>query len=81
MLKKISGLVVLTLLVAMTAFAQPPQPQPGGMAPPKTHLKIGDKAPDFMLTATDDSKVKLSSFQKQKKTVVLAFYPKAFTGG
>lgn len=81
MLKKTLGLVALTLLLAMTVIAQQPQPQPGGMAPPKTHLKIGDAAPDFTLTATDDTQVKLSSFRKKKKTVVLAFYPKAFTGG
>ncbi len=48
--------------------------------PPKTHLKVGDMAPDFTLTATDGQKVKLSDF-RGKKAVVLAFFPAAFTGG
>lgn len=54
--------------------AQPVQPQ-------KTHLKVGDLAPDFELTSTAPGpKVKLSSFRGQKN-VVLAFFPAAFTGG
>jgi peroxiredoxin len=43
-------------------------------------LKVGDTAPDFTLPSIDGSKVTLSSF-KGKKTVVLAFFPAAFTGG
>lgn len=42
--------------------------------------KPGDAAPDFALQATTGQTVTLSEF-KGKKTVVLAFYPKAFTGG
>jgi peroxiredoxin Q/BCP len=49
-------------------------------APPKTHLKVGDKAPDFTLRATDGKTYKLSDF-KGKKNVVLAIYVLAFTGG
>lgn len=49
-------------------------------APPKTHLKVGDTAPDFELNSTAGKKVKLSSFRGQKN-VVLAFFPAAFTGG
>jgi hypothetical protein len=48
--------------------------------PPKTHLKEGDMAPDFNLTATTGGKVKLSDF-RGKSNVVLAFFPAAFTGG
>jgi peroxiredoxin len=50
-------------------------------APPKTHLKVGDTAPDFSLpnTAGKDP-IKLSDF-RGKKTVVLNFFPAAFTGG
>ena len=48
--------------------------------PPKTSLKVGDMAPDFTLTATTGQKVKLSDF-RGKNTVVLAFFPAAFTGG
>jgi peroxiredoxin len=50
-------------------------------APPsKTHLKVGDTAPDFTLNSTKGGKVSLSEF-KGKSTVVLAFFPAAFTGG
>ena len=48
--------------------------------PPKTQLKVGDKAPDFTLRATDGKTYKLSDF-KGKKNVVLAIYVLAFTGG
>ena len=48
--------------------------------PPKTHLKEGDMAPDFTLPSTAGGKVKLSDF-RGKNTVVLAFFPAAFTGG
>ena len=72
MLKKALGLVVL-LLLAIAAAAQTP-------VPPKTHLKVGDPAPDFTLPDTKGQTVKLSDF-KGKKTVVLAFYVLAFTGG
>jgi peroxiredoxin Q/BCP len=43
-------------------------------------LKKGDVAPDFSLKGSDGKTHKLSSF-KGKKAVVLAWYPKAFTGG
>ena len=49
-------------------------------APPKTHLKVGDMAPDFTLPSTGGKPVTLSEF-RGKKNVVLAFYPAAFTGG
>lgn len=49
-------------------------------APPKTHLKVGDAAPDFDLPSTAGKKFKLSDFKGQKN-VVLAFFPAAFTGG
>ena len=49
-------------------------------APSKTHLKVGDKAPEFNLRATDGKTYKLSDFKGQKN-VVLAIYVLAFTGG
>ena len=57
----------------------------GGAAPqqpaaPQTHLKVGDRAPDFELTDTEGRIVRLSDF-RGKKNVVLAFYVLAFTGG
>jgi len=42
-------------------------------------LKVGDMAPDFTLKASDGKTYTLSSLRG--KTVVLAWFPKAFTGG
>ena len=64
---------VLLAVLSVVALAQQP-------APPKTHLKVGDKAPDFSLRATDGKIYKLSDFKGQKN-VVLAIYVLAFTGG
>jgi len=64
---------LLGLLAAANLFGQT-------VAPAKTHLKVGDMAPDFNLNSTQGGKVKLSDF-RGKNTVVLAFYPAAFTGG
>jgi peroxiredoxin Q/BCP len=42
-------------------------------------LKAGDQAPDFSLPGSDGHVHKLSDYRG--KTVVLAWFPKAFTGG
>jgi peroxiredoxin Q/BCP len=65
--------LALLAIVSVIALAQQ---QP----PVKTHLKVGDPAPDFTLRATDGKTYKLSDF-KGKKNVVLAIYVLAFTGG
>ena len=71
-MRKLS-LGALGLLAASSLFGQ-------AVAPPKTQLKVGDMAPDFTLPSTQGGRVKLSDF-RGKNTVVLAFYPAAFTGG
>jgi peroxiredoxin len=43
-------------------------------------LKVGDPAPDFTLKASDGKTYKLSDF-KGKQAVVVAWFPRAFTGG
>jgi peroxiredoxin Q/BCP len=43
-------------------------------------LKVGDVAPDFTLPASDGKSYRLSDF-RNKETVVLAWFPKAFTSG
>jgi len=68
-------LLSLALLTVLSGVAMAQQP-----TPPKTHLKVGDAAPDFTLRATDGKTYKLSDF-KGKKNVVLAIYVLAFTGG
>jgi peroxiredoxin len=49
-------------------------------SPPKTHLKVGDMAPDFTLPSTTGKPIRLSDF-RGKSTVVVGFFPAAFTGG
>ena len=48
----------------------------------KTQLKVGDAAPEFtkLRSTAGGDPVSLSDF-KGKSTVVLAFFPAAFTGG
>jgi cytochrome oxidase Cu insertion factor (SCO1/SenC/PrrC family) len=87
MLNRSASLLLLLVTLAVSAIAQQtttpappaaaPAPQP---APPRTHLKVGQPAPEFTLTDTEGKEVKLSDF-KGKKNVVLAFYVLAFTGG
>ena len=43
-------------------------------------LEVGDKAPDFSLQGSDGETYSLSQFAGDKP-VVIAFFPKAFTGG
>ena len=43
-------------------------------------LQPGDKAPDFSLAASDGKTYSLADYAG-KQAVVLAWYPKAFTGG
>ena len=91
MFKKIIS-VIFILVTASIAAAQttptssPTPARPAAPPAPKTHLKVGDAAPDFNLPSTivgaDNRSVryKLSDL-KGKKNVVLAFYVLAFTGG
>ena len=43
-------------------------------------LEVGDAAPNFRLSASDGKTYTLSQFKGQQ-AVVIAFFPKAFTGG
>ena len=60
--------------VAMTA--QTPQTPPPAAQPT---LKVGDAAPDFELKGSDGKTWRLRDLKG--KTVVIAWFPKAFTGG
>jgi peroxiredoxin Q/BCP len=63
---RLSGLA-LALLVAVTA-------------PALRALEVGDEAPDFELPATDGQRYRLSEMEGQS-SVVLAWFPQAFTSG
>lgn len=49
-------------------------------APAAAALEAGDRAPDFSLEASDGETYSLSQFRGERP-VVIAFFPKAFTGG
>ena len=62
-----------SILIALCALAL------GGNAVAE-ELKVGDKAPDFQLAASDGKTYKLSDFTG-KQAVVIAWFPAAFTQG
>lgn len=65
-------------VVAMAAAA-PGAAQGPASTPNPVELKVGDMAPAFALQGSDGKIHKLSDYKG--KTVVLAWFPKAFTGG
>ena len=69
------------IAVAASAQGQPPQnpQQPASTPEYSANLEVGDQAPEFALPGSDGKVHKLSDYKG--KTVVLAWFPKAFTGG
>ena len=61
----LSAVLIAGGMMATPAFAQ--------------ELKVGDQAPDFSLPGTDGKTYSLA--QLKGHWVVLAWFPKAFTGG
>ena len=61
----LTACVLVTLTLSHGAFAD--------------GLKVGDVAPDFALKGSDGQTHRLSDYRG--KTVVLAWFPKTFTGG
>ena len=81
MTRLLSLLAVAGLGVA-TVAAQGPAPAPQASAPAPQYsadLKVGDMAPAFSLPGSDGKTHTLSDYKG--RTVVLAWFPKAFTGG
>ena len=74
-----TALAVTATMAALPAFGQTPAPAPAQAPAPEATLKVGDKAPEFALQGSDGKIHKLSAYKG--KTVVLAWFPKAFTGG
>jgi cytochrome oxidase Cu insertion factor (SCO1/SenC/PrrC family) len=68
--------LVLATFVASAAAAD----EPKKAAPPEPKIKVGDTAPDFKLKDQTGKEVALHDF-RGKKSVALAFYVFAFTGG
>ena len=77
----IGGLGVTAIATAASSQGQPPQNPQQPAAPPQysANLQVGEQAPDFSLQGSDGKVHKLSDYKG--KTVVLAWFPKAFTGG
>jgi thioredoxin-dependent peroxiredoxin len=63
--------LALASVMSFMALAQPPT---------SSTLKVGDRAPDFTLPSTEGGRVHLADYIG-KTTVVVAFFPAAFTGG
>lgn len=68
----ITSLLLTAASVSVVAMA-------GGRQAP-AGLKVGDDAPPFVLPGSDGQTHRLDTF-KGKQAVVLAWFPKAFTGG
>ena len=66
----IATMIVAGLSIAAVAMAQAPAGGP----------QVGDAAPAFSLPGSDGATHTLADFTG-KKAVVLAWFPKAFTGG
>ena len=78
MMTSLTGWAVACGLAALGAAMQqapPAQPPP----PPEPILKVGDRAPEFALQGSDAKVHRLSDYKG--KTVVLAWFPAAFTAG
>ncbi len=73
---------VLAALVALTCFGLVLSASAAEKktSKEKKALKVGDVAPNFELKGSDGKTYKLSDF-KDKAGVVVAWYPKALTGG
>lgn len=61
---------ILTAGLSLVAF----------LIPPAMALEVGGQAPDFSLSASDGKTYTLAQF-RGRQPVVIAFFPKAFTGG
>jgi cytochrome oxidase Cu insertion factor (SCO1/SenC/PrrC family) len=72
------SLLLLSLVTAAGSRLRAQQAQQEG--PPEPTIKVGDEAPDFTLLDQNRKPVSLHDF-RGKKTVALAFYVFAFTGG
>lgn len=75
MMKMVFVSAALGIAVVAMSIQNPQTPQ----TPQPAGLQAGDMAPDFALQGSDGKTWKLSELRG--RTVVLAWFPKAFTGG
>jgi peroxiredoxin Q/BCP len=74
-MRMLMSVALMGLATAALAMAQAP-----ASAPAPAGLKVGDPAPSFSLPGSDGKTHTLAEF-KGRTAVVLAWFPKAFTGG
>ena len=74
-MKLLSRVLSIAAAVALLSTAASSQQPVAG----QPELKVGDTAPDFTLPASDGQTYSLAKLKG--KYVVLAWFPKAFTGG
>jgi len=70
---------IRTALVVLAASSVLAIQVAGQTVAPAVELRVGDMAPDFTLQASDGQTYTLSKLRG--KSVVLAWFPKAFTAG
>jgi hypothetical protein len=75
--QSLAGVLLALFGLVGSADGQPPEPQP--IPQYSAMLNVGDPAPAFKLPGSDGKVHSLSDFKGT--TVVLAWFPKAFTGG
>ena len=73
------GLAASLMVTGLASVGQAQTPAPAQTAAPAVELKVGDVAPDWSLAGSDGKTYKMSGLKG--KAVVLAWFPKAFTGG
>lgn len=81
--KRMSVAILVAAAVGTSAWVLSPAvaaPPAAPVAAAPAELKVGDAAPDFSLPGSDGKTYKLSDY-KGKQAVVIAWFPKAFTGG
>ena len=74
------ALLVLGLSCSLNLYAEEKASKEKAKEVKTETLKVVDEAPDFELQGSDGKTYKLSDFKK-KSAVIVAWYPKALTGG